>query len=199
MCTTWSGSIDSSVGTASPEYDSAAYGSSSSRSRPACFAIFASSWRRASGMRRPVGFWKFGSTYRKRAPSSSFGVSAAGTRPSSSDVHGDELRLEQRERLQRAEIGRRFHQHAAARVDQRLAEQVEALLRARGHEHVLRIDAHRPRRVARRNPFAQLQIAFRRAVLQRRRRRVGQHCPPLSRAGARPETCRAKAGRRRTK
>ncbi len=37
-------------------------------------------------MRRPVGFWKFGSTYRKRAPSSSFGVSAAGTSPCSSDV-----------------------------------------------------------------------------------------------------------------
>ena len=86
MCTTWSGIIDSSVGTASPLYDSAAYGSSSTISRFACFAILASSWRRASGMRRPVGFWKFGSTYRKRAPSSIFGVSADGTSPSSSEV-----------------------------------------------------------------------------------------------------------------
>ena len=47
-------------------------------------------------------------------------------------------RLVQRERLQRAEVGRGFDEDRAARIDERLAEQVERLLRAGRDQHLRR-------------------------------------------------------------
>src|SRR5690606_36157645 len=50
--------------------------------------------------------------------------------------NGHELRLAQGEGLERSEVGRRLDEDAAARIDQHLAEQIEALLGTRRHEHV---------------------------------------------------------------
>jgi hypothetical protein len=58
-------------------------------------------------------------------------------------VAGDrlEVRLGELERLERAEVCRRLDQRAAAFVEQDLAQEVEALLRAGGDQHALGIDA----------------------------------------------------------
>ncbi|CFN62618.1 Uncharacterised protein [Bordetella pertussis] len=51
---------------------------------PNCAACRTRALRRSRLSVRPVGFWKFGSAYRKRAPSASSAVIASGTRPPSS-------------------------------------------------------------------------------------------------------------------
>ena len=65
----------------------------------------------------------------------------------------DEARLVRREGLQRAEVGRRLDRDAAAGVDQHLADQVEALLRAGGDQHLRRRRRRRPCAPARRRPI----------------------------------------------
>ena len=67
---------------------------------------------------------------------------APGNGPSWSDASETNLRLIQRKRLQRAEVGRRLDQHARARVDQHLGREVEALLRAGGDQHLVGMDVH---------------------------------------------------------
>ena len=59
-------------------------------------------------------------------------------------IEGDaaDIRLVGRERLQRAEVGGAFGQHDVARIDERLGDEVERLLRARGDHDVLRLGAH---------------------------------------------------------
>ena len=175
MCTTWSGIIDSSVGNASPEYDSAAYGSSSSTQQAGLLRdlrqLLTTRERHAS----PGGILEVRQHVQEARALEQLRRQRGGLQPLLVGGDRNELRLEQRERLQRAEIRRRLDQHAAAGIDQRLAEQIERLLRARGDQHVLRIDARRLRRVALRNPFAQLHVAFSRAVLQCRRRVVREH------------------------
>jgi len=84
-------------------------------------------------------------------------------------------RLVHRERLQRAEVGRRFDQHRAVRAHQHLAEQIERLLRAGRDQHLRGTNLRAVHRIAPRDPFTQRQIALRRAVLQRRGGRVAQN------------------------
>ncbi|MGN5479365.1 hypothetical protein ACTMU2_27755 [Cupriavidus basilensis] len=69
-----------------------------------------------------------GSAYRKRAPAVSSGRQRFRLQTLFVGRHRRELRLEQRERLQRAKVARRFHEHLAARIDQHLGDQVERLL-----------------------------------------------------------------------
>ena len=92
-------------------------------------------------------------------------------------VGGDrgEFRAIHRKRLQRAEVARGLDQHAAAFVDQHLAEQVERLLRAGRHQHLFRGDlaALGGQRIG--DPFAQRRETVGRAVLQGHVATVGQH------------------------
>ncbi|NYH18945.1 hypothetical protein GGD41_006173 [Paraburkholderia bryophila] len=89
--------------------------------------------------------------------------------------HLNVARLVHRERLQRAEVRGRFDQHRAVRTDQHFAEQVERLLRTGSDQHLAGTDLRTIHRIALGNPFAQRQIAFGRAVLQRRGGRVAQN------------------------
>ena len=54
--------------------------------------------------------------------------------------HADYMGLHRREGLQRAQIGRCFHQHLAARVYQYFGNQIETLLRAGGDQDLRRIN-----------------------------------------------------------
>jgi len=85
------------------------------------------------------------------------------------------LRLEQREGLQRTEIGRRFHQHGIARIDQHLGQQIQPLLRTGNHQHLIGMHRRFGRAVARGDPFTQRGKTFRSAVLQRFTAAGGQH------------------------
>ena len=76
-----------------------------------------------------------GSARRRRSS-----ASAAGQRPVVVAGDADELGLVRDERLQRAEVGRRLDRDAAAGVDQHLADEVEALLRAGRDQHLRRVD-----------------------------------------------------------
>ena len=86
--------------------------------------------------------------------------------------HRHHLGLHGCEGLEGAQVGRRFHQHAAVGVDQHLGDQVQTLLRAGGDQHLLRV--HVPGQEGG-DGFAQRCKAFARCVLQRRRAVVGQH------------------------
>jgi len=77
--------------------------------------------------------------------------------------HALDLWLHGRKGLQRAEVGGRFHQDAAAAVDQHLGHEVQALLAAGGDEHLRRV--HRPGQAGR-DPLAQRAVAFAGGVLQ---------------------------------
>jgi hypothetical protein len=81
-------------------------------------------------------------------------------------VHADHVRLHRRERLQRAEVGGRFHQDAAAGVDQDLGHQVQALLGAGGDQHLVGVHVHALLLQVMRHPVAQGAIAFAGGVLQ---------------------------------
>ena len=78
---------------------------------------------------------------------------------------GHHVRLHRRERLQRAEVGGRFDQDAAARVDHDLADQVERLLRAGGDQDL--VGAHVPGQEVG-DRLTQRDIAFAGGVLQGR-------------------------------
>ena len=111
--------------------------------------------------------------------------------------HRDELRPEQRERLQGAEVGRRLDQHPVARIDHRLGQQIKPLLRTGNDQHFVRRHRCRSRRQARRNPLPQRRKPFGGAVLQRlasaRRQYMGQRSLHfIDREGRR---CRQTAGK----
>ncbi|MNV43274.1 hypothetical protein D3C71_1349840 [compost metagenome] len=86
--------------------------------------------------------------------------------------HGHHSRLHGREGLQRAQVGGRFHQHAAVGVDQHLGDQVQRLLRASGDEHLVGI--HIPGQEVR-DGLAQRAIPFAGGVLQGGGAVIGQH------------------------
>ena len=52
----------------SSSYQSSPYGLSSTSGMLARWAAATTASRRSAGITRPVGFWKFGSTYMKRVP-----------------------------------------------------------------------------------------------------------------------------------
>ena len=80
--------------------------------------------------------------------------------------HGNDLCLGQLQGLQRGRVGRHLDQHRIARLHQHLDQQVEGLLRARGHDHVGRRAGNAARGAQRGQGFAQRQLAFTGAVLQ---------------------------------
>ena len=84
------------------------------------------------------------------------------------DGHGQDLGIEEVERLQRDEIGRVLDDDLVARVEHARADHRQHLLRAVGDDNVVgrhTVDAHRL--IALGDPLAQRQIALRAAVLQR--------------------------------
>ena len=86
--------------------------------------------------------------------------------------HAEDVGLHSREGLQRAQIGRGFHQHAAARVNQHLGDQVKPLLRAGGDQDLRRV--HVPGQHGRHH-LAQRRKAFAGGVLQRSLTVFAQH------------------------
>ena len=86
--------------------------------------------------------------------------------------HAHRYRFHRREGLQRAQVGRRFDQHTAARIEQHLGDQVEALLRAGGDQHLRRVDV--PREHVR-HDLTQRAVAFAGGVLKGGHAVVGQH------------------------
>ena len=130
----------------------------------------ASAARRCARVRlRPVGLAKSG-TEIERLHRAAAGAGAIGGRRAIAAAKAQPVvaRLVGGKRLQRAEIGRIFDEQGIARRQQRLAEEVEALLRAGGDEDVVRRrrDAGAPH--LRRDPGAQRLVALADAVLQRR-------------------------------
>ena len=89
--------------------------------------------------------------------------------------HRQKLRLVRREGLQRAQVRRRLHRDAAARIDQHLADQVQPLLRAGRDQHLGGRDLQALGLQLRRRPFAQRAETFARGVLQRLARGLRQH------------------------
>ncbi len=79
------------------------------------------------------------------------------------------------ERLQRAEISRRFHQHAIPGIDKQLADQVECLLRAGSDQDVLHLRLDLVARHVVRNQFAQRPVTLGFPVLQGGSRLLGKH------------------------
>src|ERR1017187_1156508 len=82
------------------------------------------------------------------------------------DRDGNIFRAVHVESLQRAEISRRFHQHAISGIDKQLADQVERLLRAGSDQDVLHLRLDPVARHVVRNQFAQGRVTLRFPVLQ---------------------------------
>src|SRR5450759_836455 len=82
------------------------------------------------------------------------------------DRNGHIFRAIHVESLQRAEIRRRFHQHAISPIDKQLADQVEGLLRAGSDQDVLHLHLDPVARHVVRNQFAQGLVTFGLPVLQ---------------------------------
>jgi hypothetical protein len=80
--------------------------------------------------------------------------------------HGVHARLHGREGLQRAQVGGRFHQHAAAAVDEYLGRQIQPLLRAGGDEHLRGVGADAELAHVLRHPLTQRGQSFAGGVLQ---------------------------------
>src|ERR1039458_9442057 len=70
------------------------------------------------------------------------------------------------ERLQRAQISRRFHQHTISTVDKQLADQVQRLLRARSDQNVFHLRLDPVARHVVRDQFAQGLVALGFPILQ---------------------------------
>ena len=77
--------------------------------------------------------------------------------------------------LQGTQVGGRFHQDAAARVDQNFGHQVQALLRAGGDQHLVGADRHALLFQVVRHPVAQGAVAFAGGVLQGAAAVLAQH------------------------
>ncbi len=81
-------------------------------------------------------------------------------------VHTHGHRLHGGEGLQCAQVGGGLDQDAAARVDQDLGDQVQALLASGGDQHLVGADVHALLEQVLSHPFAQWRIAFAGGVLQ---------------------------------
>ena len=81
--------------------------------------------------------------------------------------HAVDLRLHGGESLQRAQVGGRFHQQAAALVQQDLGHQIQPLLAAGGDQHLIGRDLRAVAGHFSSHPLAQLGQAFAGGVLQR--------------------------------
>ena len=175
------GRVSSAVA-ASSKY-SAPYGSSSTISMSARDAHSTSRLRFSRERSRPVGFWKFGTRYRKRTVPS--GRALAGqdrleiveVDPIGLLLDADEHRLGVLEGADCAGVRRQLHEHDVAGVQHAPADQVDPLLGAGRDEDLLAIrpDAARLENLDRR--VDQRLRPPRRPVLQNRRVAAGEQLP----------------------
>ena len=98
-----------------------------------------------------------------------------GQRPVGIARQVDERRLVGHERLERAEVGGRLDADRGARINQGLAHQVEALLRAGRDDHLVGRHTRAAGREAGRHPFAQRREALAGRVLQGLLRMLAEH------------------------